>query len=103
MGITLLSSVAVSLLIVWYLMPKPILSVTYEQIVTYQAGQAMQATWPKLSKRQQKWLLAVADGKANNEKFLQQILEIGWCIILFLINEILCLKKHLFMTAMLVV
>jgi hypothetical protein len=73
-AITALSSIVASLLIVWWLMPKPTLPLTDAQITTYRNGLMFNGFWPKLSKRQQNWLLNVAVGKENNkEKLVEDV------------------------------
>jgi hypothetical protein len=69
-AVTALSSIATSLLIVWWLMPAPTLPLTDQQIKTYQAGQVLTSFWGKLSNRQQKWLSDLAQGKTNNHEKL---------------------------------
>jgi hypothetical protein len=60
-GMTAFSSIVVSLLIVWGLMPKPTLPLTGEQIKLLQSGQLMARVWPKLSKKEQQHWQALAD------------------------------------------
>ncbi len=69
-AITAMTSIAASLLAVWWFMPKPTLPLTDQQIQTYQTGQFLQSFWPKLSERQQKWLDNLASGKSNNREKL---------------------------------
>ncbi len=69
-AVTVLSSIAASLLIVWWLMPAPTLPLTDQQIRTYQAGHVLESFWPKLSKRQQDWLSNLALGQTNNHEKL---------------------------------
>jgi hypothetical protein len=69
-AVTAFSSIATSLLIVWWLMPAPTLPLTDQQIKTYQAGQLLTSFWDKLSNRQQKWLSNLALGKTNNHEKL---------------------------------
>ena len=72
--VTVFSSIAASLLIVWWLMPTPTLPLTDSQIATYQNGLMFNNVWGKLSERQKKWLLNVAQGKStNNEKLVENV------------------------------
>lgn len=58
--------IMVSLLIFWWLSPKPMLALNDEQMLTYKHGQALEGIWPKLNKKQQKWLSDVGTGKIRN-------------------------------------
>lgn len=69
-AITAITSIAASLLAVWWFMPKPTLPLTDGQIKAYQSGQVLDAFWPKLSTRQQNWLTNLALGKTNNHEKL---------------------------------
>jgi|GEM_PF-3169025 len=74
LAITAFSSIATSLLIVWWLMPTPTLPLTDQQIRTYQAGHVFESFWGKLSHRQQDWLSNLALGKTNNhEKLVEDV------------------------------
>ena len=70
-AITALSSITVSLLIVWWLMPKPTIPLTDAQLTAYHNGMVLNSFWDKLSHRQQQWLLNVADDKENKEKLVE--------------------------------
>jgi hypothetical protein len=69
-GITMLTTILTSLLIVKLLMPTPIVPLTAQQIDTYGAGEVFQSILPKLSTRQRQWLFDVAKGKAKNHEKL---------------------------------
>lgn len=68
--ITAFSSIAASLLIVWWLIPTPTLPLKDAQIATYQNGLMLNSFWGKLSERQKKWLFNIAKGKSNNNEKL---------------------------------
>lgn len=73
-GVTVFSTVLASLLIVKFLMPKPTVPLTNDQIATYQSGVILESVWPKLSTHQKQWILDVAKGKAkNNEKLVEDM------------------------------
>ncbi len=65
LGLFVLPIIA-SLLIFWWLSPKPMMALTDQQMSTYQDGQTLEVFWPKLNKKQQNWLLELSDGKINN-------------------------------------
>jgi hypothetical protein len=48
--------IVTSLLLVWLIMPKPLLALSGSELQTYQAGQFLEGFWSKLSKREQKHL-----------------------------------------------
>lgn len=70
--LTVLSSIVVSLLIVLWLMPNPVAPLTDRQMVTYHNGVIFNGFWDKISRRQQQWLLNVAEGKENKEKLVEE-------------------------------
>ena len=73
-ALTVLSSIVTSLLIVWWVMPKPILPLTDTQIATYQHGLMLNSFWDKLTTRQKNWLLNLGIGKSNNrEKLVEDV------------------------------
>jgi len=73
-GVTVLTTIITSLLIVKFLMPMPIMPLTAKQIDTYGAGEVFQSILPKLSTRQRQWLFDVAKGKAkNHEKLVEDM------------------------------
>ena len=59
-GITVGTTLVASLLIVWLLIPKPTLPLTGDQLNTYYNGQLLNEFWPKLSKKEQQHLTALA-------------------------------------------
>lgn len=63
-GITAFSSIAASLLIVWFLIPKPILPLTSKDLQIYDLGKSFAEVWPTLSKEKQNWIL----GKKTENK-----------------------------------
>lgn len=73
-GVTVLTTIITSLLIVKFLMPTPVMPLTAQQIDTYGAGEVFQSILPKLSTRQKQWLFDVAKGKAkNHEKLVEDM------------------------------
>ena len=63
-----------SLLIFWFLSPKPTLPLSAQQLSTYRAGQVLETFFPKLNKKQQMWLMELGDGKIDNHgKSLEEI------------------------------
>lgn len=73
-ALTVLSSIVTSLLIVFWVMPKPTLPLTDTQIATYQHGLMLNSFWDKLTARQKNWLLNLGIGKSNNrEKLVEDV------------------------------
>jgi hypothetical protein len=61
------TAIVSSLLIVWLLMPKPTLPLTDDQLTTYYNGEFYNEFWPKLSKKEQQHLTALASKPDNTE------------------------------------
>jgi hypothetical protein len=59
-GITAFSSIAVSLMIAWLIMPRPMIPLTNDQIATYQSGVFFESVWPKLSTKQRQSILDIS-------------------------------------------
>jgi hypothetical protein len=60
-GATAITSIVASLLIVWCLMPKPVLPLSNNQIKYLTSGMMMEFVWPKLSKKEQQHWQTLAD------------------------------------------
>lgn len=67
-GVTVVTTILTSLLIVKCLMPVPTSPLTNQQIDTYRAGEVFELIYPKLSPKQKQWLLDIAKGKANSHE-----------------------------------
>lgn len=66
-AITALSSIAASLLIVWFLMPKPTLPLTGMDMQTYELGKTFSELWTTLPEEKKKWFLGKTKDKASTE------------------------------------
>lgn len=64
-AITALSSITASLLIVWFLMPKPTLPLTYDDMKIYKLGKTFSELWPILPEDKKKWFLKETNRKSN--------------------------------------
>lgn len=62
----LILPIIVSLLIFWWLSPKPMLALTDQQMSIYQDGKLLESVWPKLNPKQRNWLIGLAEGKIIN-------------------------------------
>jgi len=60
---TVLTTLAASLLLVWLLMPKPVLPLTPKQMTYLSNGQAMEVIWPTLSKKERAHFLKLVQAK----------------------------------------
>lgn len=71
-GITVVTTIATCLLLVWLLIPKPTLPLTSEQVKYLNSGIMLESVWPKLSKSEQQHLVALEDqailAKQNSDK-----------------------------------
>lgn len=67
-GITAFSSIAVSLMIAWLIMPRPMIPLTNDQIATYQSGVFFESVWPKLSTKQRQSILDVSKAKHHEKQ-----------------------------------
>ncbi len=54
-------------------MPAPTIPLTDAQFMTYQNGKLFESFWSKLSKRQQRLLMDISEGKKNKEKLVEEI------------------------------
>jgi hypothetical protein len=57
MMVTLVTSVCISVCLVKWLMPVPVLPLTDDQWKTYETGRKFETLWPTLSKEKQQWFL----------------------------------------------
>lgn len=60
-GISFLATIVTCFLIVWFLMPKPTLPLTEQQINNMYAGQLLKLAWPKLTKKEQDHLNVITN------------------------------------------
>ena len=67
-GITMVTTLATCLLLVWLLIPKPTLPLSNEQIKYLNNGVLMEIVWPKLSKKEKDELMKLADNAIHSEK-----------------------------------
>jgi membrane protein YqaA with SNARE-associated domain len=58
--VAMIGSVLSSLLSVWFVLPKPTLSLTSEQMTYLQEGQMLMQIWPKLTKKEKDRLKSVS-------------------------------------------
>ncbi len=54
------------LLLVFFIMPKPLLALNGSELQTYQAGQLLENFWPKLTKREQNRLTDLSNQSTND-------------------------------------
>ncbi len=57
LGAMVLSSIATSLLIVYFVMPKPTLPLTEMDMKTYELGRTFSEVWPTLTDEKKKWFI----------------------------------------------
>lgn len=67
---TVIAAVVTSLCIVKFIMPPRVMPLTDAQMSTYHLGMVLDNAWPKLTYRQQKWIVDVAGGKIKNDEKL---------------------------------
>jgi hypothetical protein len=68
-GVSVVTTVLTSLLLVWLLIPKPTSPLTDEQLLTYQNGITMEKFWDKISKKEQNRLINLAYGFEQESNF----------------------------------
>jgi hypothetical protein len=65
LGAMVLSSIATSLLIVYFLTPKPTLPLTGNDIQIYELGRTFSQIWPTISEEKKRWFLKETNRKAS--------------------------------------
>jgi DNA-binding ferritin-like protein (Dps family) len=65
-GLMAVTSILTSLIVALWVMPKPMLPLSKDELSTYQSGEVLESVWPKLTSKQKQWFLDLAKSKAKN-------------------------------------